>query len=240
MYRTGNETLANLGSGTYAFAYLIGPLTMQMVAELLYRVVRLDYEMSITFELVSDPGVSITQSNAGTLTLHNSLFTGSIPDELEIFKVLRSSPDGTTIYPGQGLPFYEAATYGTNEMIPVSMEYDPDGPAIYKDDSGNENCYWLQGRLRIQDDGLGAVIFYCLNVPSGGSAVWNPFANGILSLASGSTSNLRYAVESFSTETVISADLSITAAEWHPYKNTAGDAAWNTSTGAHANGGPGA
>ena len=34
--------------------------------------------------------------------------------------------------------------------------------------------------------------------------------------------------------------MTITATEWFPYKTTTGDDAWNTTTGAAANGGPAA
>ena len=237
LYQTGDKTLADLGIGAEnPYDLLIGPLTMQAVVELLYRVIQFDFDLSVTADVSGTP---VTQTGTGQIRMN---YSSGDPTELEVFTRHRTfTDDEYPGFPGETSAGYEFATIdlsnGYGWMLPVSMYWsspDQSVPPIFKDENG---MFWLQGAFDFLTDPGDPVQFYGGNgiMTSGGYLL----QDADLVLASG-TFPIKCGFEAFGSADVTSASLTITASEWFPYKTTVGDPAWDTATGAPINGGPGA
>jgi len=229
-YKTKQVTLANILYGPpFDYELLIGPLDMKAVVEILYRVTKFSFSVSITGDVLdnSDPPVPVptTETASGEITLDDGL--GNKPNELEEFTFNRSNDTGTA---------HESYQLRDNSSpVNILWPIDPnsfgaalrDSP-IYEDENGD---FWLQGYFYFNTEH-----FQAGNFVSTQAGDVDPF-DASLELYSGTYQIKAYA--GYGSD-VTANSLTITATEWHPFKTTAGDDAWNTTTGAAANGGPAA
>lgn len=230
--KTGAKTLAELGIGAEnPYDSLIGPLPMKAVVEILYRVAQLDFSLSIT----ADPGGGdVTQTSSGSIRLQNS---GSDPTEIEVFKrhstYMDNDPGGLFGETGPSFTFENVEATETAYLQPIDMVWGGSAaePAIFKDENGD---FWLQGGFAFSTVFTDPITFDAHNLPLtvGGWIL----IDAQLVLSCGAFP-IKCGVEG---AVVSAASLTIEATEWWPYKTTAGADAWNTTTGAPANGGPGA
>jgi len=240
LYRTEDKPLVELGIGAEnPYDMLIGPLPMNAVAELLHRVIQFDYTVSIT----GDPGGGggdVTQTGFGTIRMVRNFYTDPTePDEIDIFTDHRTRVEddgigaaGTT---SSSIAYYDpVGTDGLGFLEAVTMGWSGDWETapIFRDDS-DPKMFWLQGEFFCQTTPADPVVFSAGNFPlvTGG---WLLF-DASLVLACG-TFPIKCAAEA--TGAVSAASLVLTASEWFPYADKAGADAWNTATGAPANGGP--
>lgn len=220
---------------------LIGPLSMQAVVELLYRVKEVDVSGGVLMELYSDP--------------FNLTVSGTLTSNLDMDELTKFTSNSHT--PGSGRPdgdFFDALLATGGWTLPqqvkplVSAELRPDLPEseIYIDDDGN---YWLHGIFSLEVGDDPAILAFevtsgdAVTYPSGAPLPpeWVATACEVPLVLKCGTFNLKASIAHVPpNEAFISTDLTLTASKWHPFKTKAGSDAWETDTGAPANGGPGA
>jgi len=222
--RTRQVTLAQINEDREVPG-LIGPLPMIAVMELMYRVRKLRYQGSaevddgitqeqLTIDLTTDyPGG--TDELALWAALHYNLA------DVESLEAFASNDDGFA---------YARAistSLGQQNMHPEAE--------VFQDENGD---YWLSGLLGCQ---IGFDIFTFPSVVLSTNDDGGTFQTftALLKLQTGDY-NLSAIATTLSAPDINDPALTITATEWFPYKTTAGLAAWDTATGAIANGGPGA
>jgi len=239
-YPTEDTTLSALEAPSDPDQYigpyesLIGPMSKEAVMELLYRVLRLDFDLYVTYQISDDPPTNATDTATGTITADTGNFDEYDeiipPTEAEVFA--RNRQGGTN--PPDAYPFLDRDTE-LGDLSPMGGSVIRT-KAIYEDENGD---FWIKGTF--------------LFTASTGTTVPPSIANSRasidaypydfpaldvpLSLASG-VFNIKahVAVQ----EPFVSASLTITATEWHPYATKSGDPAWDILTGLPINGGPGA
>jgi len=225
--RTRRITTTSLYNGNLT-PYLIGPLDPAGVVELLYRVEEFDYDGGLTMDLGSGPG---------TLSISGTLEVSGETSEIGQFKVHQYGFDGDQV---EGIEWLDAAD-STQTIRPLTdfvlRDWETESAEVYHDTDLDE--YWLHGRYGFTFAPETGPIFAITNDPTADPGFDENVVEFSLVLASG-TYTLKGIVYTTGSETYVSNTLTITANLWHAFATTAGDPAWNTATGAAANGGPGA
>lgn len=166
--------------------YLMGPLTMEAVVEMFFRVKAFNFAgVDASYEPEVD---------------EKTLFAKCGDDISSVF------------WPYIYAPGVEFALYDYGVSKPVGAE----DAVIYKAPDGFYLRCWL---------------------------IYDDFGSTVDANGGGVPTTINLILKSGTFPITIWGDGSIgdiTATEWFPYKTTAGDPAWNTATGAPANGGPGA
>jgi hypothetical protein len=231
------KEITNAERDNYGYANnLLGPLTIQAITELLYRVEEVDFSGTIVINAFA---TNIAMPLSGTM----------LPvygwDEREKFEHHSQNP-------GEDVSFdhYYERYYGNpgdgqeSELRPLSdSPLRPDLPEaeIYKDEDGN---FWLHGYFGFfRHDGITPSWIFGLPVSSGSAlpGTGETVVQFTIPLTlSGVVHNLAASVILYSGESFVSCDIAMIPTKWHAYKTTAGAPAWDTATGAPANGGPGA
>lgn len=200
-----------------------GPFTLQQIVELLWRVKTLSVVASIT-----DASPTVFD------------LTAEIPRVDEFFDPVTDESVMLQTVHGYGGIFYTSDDeVGIWNFPYITGDDVPGDETIIKDGSD----YWIQG-----DDGYSlATTNFLLEWVSGDQfiAQGDGFGGGTVNfegsliLSDGVPIPLKlYA--GLTPGSAESATCVITATEWFPYATTTGAAAWDTTTGAPANGGPGA
>lgn len=221
----GTTTAAVVGALDNPDGGYIGPLTLDAVFEILFRVKTFTAAGSITSAEGEDP---VDNDHAGTWTRmaedwEFETITGT--EETIAANFIRAVEDPTA---NQALGIFEDAGHAPDSM--AAAYGNRFFPTVLIDEAG---AYWMQlvfsstrvdgsfnqTRFSQEDEGEGRTIYPLI-------------------LSSG-TYDMR--LSPFLSSGLIGTDeFSLTATEWFPYATRSGAAAWNTSTGAPANGGPGA
>jgi len=207
--RTRETNVAELVSaGTYGIG-LIGPLPIEAVMELVYRVRELTFEGEVTF----DEGDPATISPPAPARME--------ADEIEVWRATR--------YTGNQLPVTSPPWDEFNLAIDTANA-EAMGQGGYEVFADENNRYWLSGKLG-EGDGSGVAITTWPLAPPDSEIEID------LVLSSGT-----YPIIGYVTSTVppLTAYMTITATEWHPYATKSGAPAWDVATGQPINGGPGA
>jgi hypothetical protein len=237
-YPTIKTTVANLLVGfPFDYEYLIGPLDVAGVVELIYRVNQISWSLSVTTEFDGDTTVL---TGSGVMEQRN--LSGILPTEKEVFEYNRAIEFQDEI---QTIPdFYRAFNFFSTDTEIISsielLDYVEPFPRrthpIYEDENGN---FWLHGAFNclIADDENFNKIAGATNFLSQ-AALYTLEIHATLVLHSGTY--LLKAVAGGGDSTPSSATYTLTATRWHAYATTTGADAWNTTTGSPANGGPGA
>jgi hypothetical protein len=215
LYATRQVQLADILAGPpFEYEELIGPLPAQAVVELLYRVTRLTFSVSISGD-AGDPPAPTTESANGSLALQG------LPDELEVFKFNRTTFDvGALLHDSYPFIAEEDA-----DPFDVFLPVDPNGffpgreHPIYKDENGN---FWIQGYFFFNTTN-----FQVGNFVSEANGAIVPF-DATLNLASGSYQIKAYAGYG---DDVTAGSLTITATRWNPYAWENGSPNWNRLNG---------
>jgi hypothetical protein len=225
--RTRRITTTDLYNGNLT-PYLIGPLDMAAVLELLYRVDEFDCYGGLTMDLGSGPG---------TLTISATLDVSGGTSEILQFKDHQHGFDGDLV---QGILWRDASD-STQNIRPLTdyelRDWETDSVEVYHDIDIDQ--YWLHGRYEFTFAPDAGPVFSITNDPTADPGFDENLAEFSLVLASG-TYTLKGIVYTAGSETYVSNTLTITANLWHPFATTAAVPAWTDSTGAPANGGPGA
>lgn len=227
--------ITNAERDNYGYANnLLGPLTIQAITELLYRVEEISYSGTLVIHAY---GVDIPMPSSGTMLPVEGW------DELQKFEHHSQNPGEDVSFDHYYEHYYDEPTTGIiSTLHPLSDDpLRPDLPEaeIYKDEDGN---FWLHGYFEfVRNDGIPILIFGVksgADLPGTGQTV----AQFTVPLTlSGVVHNLAASVTLFTaTETFVSCDIAMIPTKWHAYKTTAGDPAWDTATGLPVNGGPGA
>lgn len=208
------STVASMEDAGY-----IGPFTRRQFTELCYRVKAIRIQASVSW----DDGIG----GSGTDTMDVTLVRRD-DSNTAVTNERRITPDII----GPEFPFvFTDGFSGFGAFLTGA------GPA-YKDENGS---YWIEGT---SGPAL-AVNQNAIILSADGSTPGSPpdnqrvFPANVLTFSDATTAPLVLVVASGNGD-ITSASASTTITEWFPYKTTAGLAAWNTATGAIANGGPGA
>lgn len=234
LFQTERKNLADLEIGTEnPHEYLVGPLSMFAVVELLHRVSELTYTLSGTTTEGSSSG-------SGTITLsrYDSLSSTWIAvDELEVFAQHRSITPPTG---GESTYTFEQDTAGQysqfQPVVPQTVYYTPWGDTyslIFEDENG---MFWLQGYFLFNPDTASDAYVGVDNAQFVGTEGLLFDADLVLSCG---TFPIKAVALDSTLNAVTSASLTITATKWFPYATTTGADAYEISTGTSINGGPG-
>jgi hypothetical protein len=245
-YLTIRKDLADLQTGLeFPTGFLIGPLPLHAVVELLYRVVQLDWTLEIEAAVDSAPTI-VTKTGSGLMRLEKPEW--GLPTELEVFKTHRTDENGNT----EASFWFENVSHEWWKSRLAPIRIGPGFPGwigtfdhvpIFEDENGK---FWLQGWFDFRTDGTDdppvPFVSGCSD-PRLHSIVASDtleFDADLVLASSPTPIPIKAWAAGLAGYPTISASLTITATEWFPYQTSAGDPAWNTATGAPANGGPGA
>ena len=232
--RTKTTTVADLISdyGNNGIIGMIGPLPMAAMVELIYRVKAAEFVFSVETKYGEDAEDYpwTTTSRTGTMG-----FTGT-PTEINALKEASYSPESFGFVSSLEMEWEGADPADVAYLSSVSSSPLAGHAAdIFKDENGE---FWVTGST-----------FFAVTEPGGGNAVdieirendsYATFAVVSVSLVLSSGTFAFDQIASCDGYAIRNSELTIAASEWWPYKTTAGAAAWDTATGAAANGGPGA
>ena len=223
--------------GTKGITACIGPLPLQAMMELIYRVKSLSFEMSVETKYAEDyvdgDGVPVTFPWV-TTTRSGTLEVDSGTTETDVFEEASYGPESSGFVSSVPLQWYDGYEWGTFEPL-ASSPLAGDTADIYTDGSGN---YWASGgfNFRIEEYGSGDAVgieFY----PPTLSPAYEVFDVTLILNSGTYTFPWVAACDGFD---IRNSEITFTATEWWPYKTTAGSPAWDTATGDAINGGPGA
>lgn len=236
LLRTESVTNAGIDYGPDGMTRLIGPLTLEAVVELLYRVEEIQYDGSIAID-IGGYG-SFDESFNGTLipSFEEAPITVSEITKFERYFPQNPDPDNINLeyrdhdsnQPKWVRPI-TSSTFERNDL-PFSE--------IYKDDNGN---FYLNGGFDFTAtaDVGGTPFTYFISSYGNFSLDYVQVFDADLILFAG-TFPIKVGVPYSIGDTFVASHLTLTASKWHPFATTTGSDAWNTTTGAPANGGPGA
>jgi len=209
----------------------IGPLTMAAVIELIYRVKSINFlaHMTRQDEAPGDPSATIDVA----FDYDFDATVGAGIGELEIFEAAAYSPGGGSVYSHP--IFYESGEFDPGAGItPMATEVvPPDSLTLAEIFVTPAGDYYLAGVFGV---GGGDGDYIAIGNSSRGGLF--ELIDASIVLSSG-TFPVAVIAESAGGQPT-SSSLTLTATEWFPFATTAGAAAWDTTTGAPANGGPGA
>lgn len=218
----------------------IGPLTLAAVVELVYRVKSVSYSGSITVwpSYAGSEGSDETFATGGTATLEDQPGPAA-SNELDQFIAAQYQFDdvdpGSISFGGTdgdgGSLFIQAITGARSAWMGDKVD-------IWKDENGE---FWLIGEIVWSFSQTDPGIFSAsIGTRDTGGTVLEVDISLVLKCGTFPIKGVALTYDNYDANAITAASLTVTATEWFPYKTTAGAAAWNTSTGAAANGGPGA
>lgn len=228
--RTKTTTIAELKTdygNSGPLTNLIGPLSLEAVCEFVYRVTEL--ELSGELEFQDNNGNWIPFSDTQTYTLAD----GDPVTEADQFaksNCNESLPSGNV----QSIAFLNSSLSGLYQAQAINSEIEgtETDVDIFEDENGD---FWLSGLIDFElDDGI-LVFSLTTRYPNSGS--YEEFTADLI-LHSGTYQITAVGVSAG--EQMRNLSLTVTATGWFPFATTTGLDAWNTTTGAPANGGPGA
>lgn len=218
----GAATVDSANPDSSAFTvFAAGPFTLAQVMELMWRVKKLTIEADITSSDGADPPELTTETISVTVERSKSGTTlDAITNESELAAM--NLEFGTiAFHDGVGAVAYFEFPLGGQKI---------DGNNLVGKD---ENDLWWTLYCGCYAQGANTGIASERDIYGG-----TIFTTSLV-LASGTVPLRMSAYEQLGDE-VTAVTASITAVEWFPYATRAGADAWNTATGAAANGGPGA
>jgi hypothetical protein len=204
----------------------IGPFTAAQLTELFWRVRKI--RITATIAWTADEGPPETGTDSFSVVLRRC------EDNFELDEIAEESVLFSTNLNGSSVLFVsdpEITDSGGNFQFLGKIERDEDGK------------FWIAR-------GDDPAIIYAWGGDSDVSSYESAMAEGDM-VISGAVLELSGAVDipiyliahttaGTGSRSVTSASCTVVAEEWYPYKTTTGAAAWNTTTGAAANGGPAA
>jgi hypothetical protein len=240
---------------------LVGPFTRPEIIALIWRVKKLrvvasvavtserqiyneateEYEMEATsYTRALDEVISVNYLNSSDPAAP----TGDIPDEdflvsteeerARVFRYATEDGSSTVKRANLGFPYADFPLFGGGY-------YDQ---SVGKDSTG---ALWLNIVLDayvVMAGDAGSTVWEIKGAASDGDGIYEfDFAGSLDILGNSLVLGMKVTPESESAGSniaITSAAFAVTVEEWRPYATSSGDPAWNTTTGAPANGGPGA
>lgn len=229
--RTKRVTTAEINDGALDGSleqYLLGPLTLPAVMEVLYRVSEFSYSGTLAVDIeYEDHTDNFSVAASGALT------AVSTPSEIGHSTNHRYKFDGDDVESNR---WENTGSLIGNWFQPLFTPVSLFPPPFEVYHNYELDQYWLRGTAAIEfNDGI--VYFYGVGtIPFGGGG-YDQRVDVPLVL-SDSTHTLRLNIPLSANETFVSCSLEITASAWLPYATKAGADAWGTADGLAANGGP--
>jgi hypothetical protein len=217
-----------------AAANKIGTLTKQQVLALLWRVkkLRIVASMSYTVEaaIPGDPDVAMSVSVNRVIPRTFDEEGFEFGAELEAKDFLKATMD---------FPYVRFEAFTDPDIAIFSIVSGFDAAYILLDEAED---YWLPSAPECDTDSTDDTHRPSWSIaPPDYEVTTELLFTGTLEVLGASISIPMIAkANSVGTVSVDAAAFAVTVEEWYPYATTAGAAAWNTTTGAPANGGPGA
>ena len=241
--RVRETTVADLLAGEDGITHsAIGPLTMDAVSELVYRVEEMAFGAYLTASRTPDP--DITYARTGTMKLAPQA-DASASDELDQFRASSYKFDGVRPFSVNLEALNDGIGSEAGGCSLYAIGVDSDNPwysekvDVWKDENGD---FWLVGFISwtFYDTDTATLVRIGTERESRLSPSEHTSVTIDLVLSSGTYPIKGVAVDSTTppNSSPITASLTLTASKWFPFKTNAGADAWDTATGLPINGGP--